>query len=64
MKRVLGFSVLWGMLLIEPCIQPADAQTANHVVVSEIYGGGGNSGSMYTNDFVELAIIRLRLRQI
>lgn len=27
---------------------------ANHVVISEIYGGGGNSGSVYKNDFIEL----------
>ncbi|TAK93744.1 lamin tail domain-containing protein, partial [Patescibacteria group bacterium] len=27
---------------------------ANHVVISEIYGGGGNSGSTWKNDFVEL----------
>ncbi len=30
------------------------AQSASHVVISEIYGGGGNSGSTYTNDFIEL----------
>ena len=26
----------------------------NHVVISEIYGGGGNSGSVYKNDFIEI----------
>jgi len=31
-----------------------DAQTANHVVISEIYGGGGNSGSILKYDFIEL----------
>ncbi len=30
------------------------SQTANHVVISEVYGGGGNSGSTWKNDFVEL----------
>ena len=30
------------------------AQTADHVVISEIYGGGGNSGATYTHDFIEL----------
>lgn len=29
-------------------------QGAIHVVISEVYGGGGNSGSTYTHDFVEL----------
>jgi predicted extracellular nuclease len=32
----------------------AFAQIANHVVISEIYGGGGNSGATFTNDFIEL----------
>ena len=27
---------------------------ATHLVVSEVYGGGGNSGATYTNDFIEL----------
>ena len=33
--------------------QPASA-AADHLVVNEVYGGGGNSGATYTNDFVEL----------
>ncbi|MCU0344321.1 MAG: T9SS type A sorting domain-containing protein [Ignavibacterium sp.] len=27
---------------------------ADHVVIAEIYGGGGNSGSYYTNDYIVL----------
>lgn len=27
---------------------------ANHVTISEVYGGGGNAGATYTNDYVEL----------
>ena len=27
---------------------------ANHLVISEVYGGGGNAGSVYKNDFIEL----------
>lgn len=27
---------------------------SGHVVISQVYGGGGNSGGIYTNDFVEL----------
>ena len=30
------------------------AQIARHVVVSEIYGGGGNIGAIFRNDYVEL----------
>ena len=33
---------------------PASAAPATSVVVNEVYGGGGNSGATYTNDFVEL----------
>ncbi|REA63754.1 hypothetical protein DSL64_04815 [Dyadobacter luteus] len=29
-------------------------QVADHVVISEVYGGGGNNGSTYRNDFIEL----------
>src|SRR5437660_204735 len=35
-------------------MKPANAQIASHLVISEVYGGGGNSGSVYRNDFVEL----------
>jgi len=46
----------WGEILI--CLQiltaPATAQIAGHVVISEVYGSGGNSGAVYRNDFVEL----------
>lgn len=30
------------------------AETAGHVVINQAYGGGGNSGAEYKNDFVEL----------
>jgi hypothetical protein len=30
------------------------ASHAPAVVVSQVYGGGGNAGSVYTHDFVEL----------
>jgi len=32
----------------------ARAQIAEHIVISEVYGGGGNLGAAYKNDFVEL----------
>lgn len=32
----------------------AHAAGATHLVINEVYGGGGNSGAPYTNDFVEL----------
>ena len=38
---------------------PTPTQTATplppiHLVISQIYGGGGNTGATYTNDFIEL----------
>lgn len=30
------------------------ADAATHVVISEVYGGGGNANASYTNDFIEL----------
>ena len=32
----------------------AEAAPATHLVISEVYGGGGNTGSTWKNDFVEL----------
>ncbi len=34
--------------------QTAFTQSANHVVISEVYGGGGNTGATLKNDFIEL----------
>ncbi|AZB41798.1 DNA/RNA non-specific endonuclease [Bacillus sp. FJAT-42376] len=33
---------------------PVQAAGASHVVISEVYGGGGNSGASYKNDYIEL----------
>src|SRR5919107_5473587 len=33
---------------------PAQAVPSTSVVISEVYGGGGNVGAPYTHDFVEL----------
>src|SRR5215471_7778634 len=32
----------------------AMAAAGTSVVISQIYGGGGNSGATYTNDFIEI----------
>ena len=26
----------------------------NHLVISQVYGGGGNSGAIFSNDYIEL----------
>ncbi len=36
------------------CIFISYVGLAQHVVISEVYGGGGNSGATYKNDFIEL----------
>ncbi len=33
---------------------PASAAPSTTAVINEVYGGGGNSGATYTNDFIEL----------
>jgi len=35
-------------------LMPAAAQAAGNVVISQVYGGGGNVGSTWKNDFIEL----------
>jgi DNA/RNA endonuclease G (NUC1) len=57
-------SATLGGKLLPVTITDAQARTANttialivqqpHVVISQVYGGGGNSGATYRNDFVEL----------
>ncbi|MDR3763054.1 MAG: lamin tail domain-containing protein [Acidobacteriota bacterium] len=45
---LLKMRVLFFLLLIVP------AALAQHIEISQVYGGGGNSGAPYTNDFIEL----------
>ncbi|MEA2173342.1 MAG: hypothetical protein QOD00_934 [Blastocatellia bacterium] len=33
---------------------PQAEAVSNSIVISQVYGGGGNSGATYTNDFIEL----------
>ena len=46
-------TILVLLFLYSFCIN-AWGQPAAHIVISEIYGGGGNSGATYKNDFIEL----------
>ncbi|HKA24402.1 MAG TPA: lamin tail domain-containing protein [Candidatus Eisenbacteria bacterium] len=36
------------------CVMACPAFAANAVRISQIYGGGGNSGATYSNDYIEL----------
>ena len=56
-RRVLaGLSALSCGAAAVVAVQPAhaDPTAASHVVINEVYGGGGNSGATWTHDFVEL----------
>ncbi|QCJ41632.1 Ig domain-containing protein group 2 domain-containing protein [Bacillus sp. S3] len=35
-------------------IKRAHAEQAEHLVISQVYGAGGNNGSVYKNDYIEL----------
>lgn len=56
-RRRLGALVITSTLAFTGAValvaQPADAASTD-VLITEVYGGGGNSGAPYTNDFVEL----------
>ncbi|QRG66445.1 chitobiase/beta-hexosaminidase C-terminal domain-containing protein [Brevibacillus choshinensis] len=54
--RSLGLivAVMIGSITPAGWLPQAQAKTADHVVISEVYGGGGNSGATYKNDFIEL----------
>ncbi len=53
-RSTINRLVISQMLIISFAEKNILAQSANHVVISEVYGGGGNSGSTYKNDFIEL----------
>jgi uncharacterized protein len=50
----LTASVLLGLGVVALAGPPAAAASAD-VAISQVYGGGGNTGATFTNDFVELS---------
>ena len=46
--------LLFGITLIIIYSNISLSQLANHVVIAEVYGGGGNSGSHWQNDYIIL----------
>ena len=48
---VACFTLVFGLL-----VMPVDKFQAvsSSIVISQVYGGGGNSGATYKNDFIEL----------
>jgi hypothetical protein len=55
-RHICHRSILFLVLLFPavPWTARVFGQPAGHVVISEIYGGGGHSGAAYTHDFIEL----------
>ena len=46
--------IVFGELLHFTRVAPSVPAASANIVISQIYGGGGNSGSTYRNDFIEL----------
>lgn len=46
----MAAALIFGLL---PVVQTAQA-VSTHIVISQVYGGGGNAGATYRNDFIEL----------
>jgi predicted extracellular nuclease len=53
MKRFVRLAICLAILIVAGT-GAAQALAAGPVAVSQIYGGGGNSGATYKNDFIEL----------
>ena len=52
-SKVFGSLVILALMLSALPVPQAHAVSPD-IVISQVYGGGGNSGGIYTNDFVEL----------
>ncbi|MGM9600910.1 MAG: CehA/McbA family metallohydrolase [Faecousia sp.] len=54
-RRLVAMLLVVVMVIsMAPVIATAEGELADHVVINQAYGGGGNSGAVYTYDFVEL----------
>lgn len=55
---LVTFSLLIGILILPqkwaPFMPKAEAAGSQNLVISQVYGGGGNSGATYQNDFIEI----------
>lgn len=47
-------SLVAGVLLLGAGALPPEAQAASPMVISQVYGGGGNAGAPYHNDYIEV----------
>ncbi len=55
---VVLIAALCGAMAVPMIVAPVQAaprmQAGTNIVISQVYGGGGNSGTTYINDFIEL----------
>ena len=51
---LLGALLILGGLLPIAAAAPVLAVLSPDIVISEVYGGGGNTGATYTHDYIEL----------
>lgn len=56
MSRLFGRSIFLGSVLsgVLAVLAASPAGAASNLVISQVYGGGGNAGATYTHDFIEL----------
>ncbi len=52
-SKFFSFVTILALMLVAVPMQSAQALSAD-IVISQVYGGGGNSGATYTHDFIEL----------
>lgn len=53
LNKMFSVITILALILVALPVQSAQAISTN-IVISQIYGGGGNSGATYTHDFIEL----------
>ncbi len=51
--KMFSIVAVMAMMLMALPMQSAQAVSTT-IVISQVYGGGGNSGATYKNDFIEL----------
>jgi DNA/RNA endonuclease G (NUC1) len=51
---ITAILIFQNLLIIAPSAAQASALISNDIVISQVYGGGGNSGATLRNDFIEL----------
>ena len=52
LSMFLSITILLGTINMPSAVFAAD--NVDHVVISQVYGAGGNSGALYTHDYIEL----------